>query len=135
MFFFEKKSRSDFYILLFSQTHWSLNRKQRCRNFRSQLPGISPEFSTNQNVWDALDPSALHHWMDSATWTLQNAYKKVKSPFFPVECTRHFSSITSPWDIIYVANNNLKNSLLLHLWEIHNSNPTCLGFSRLENLA
>jgi len=45
-------------------------------------------------------------------------------------------SVASPlhW-IIYVVNNNLKNSCLLHLREIHNSNITYLGFQRLEHLA
>jgi len=37
--------------------------------------------------------------------------------------------------IIYVVINNFKNSRVLHLWEIHNSNLTYLGLSRLENLA
>jgi len=37
-FVLEKKSKSDFYILLVSQTHWSLNRKQRCENFWTSVP-------------------------------------------------------------------------------------------------
>ena len=60
--------------------------------------------------------------------------KKQNIQFFQL-CTPAVS-VASPlhW-IIYVVNNNLKKSCLLHLWEIHNSNLTFLGFSRLENLA
>jgi len=50
-FFWRKRSQSDFSILLFCQTHWSLSRKQRCRNFCARI------FRDFARIFDKL----LHH--------------------------------------------------------------------------
>ena len=60
--------------------------------------------------------------------------KKQNIQFFELSVPAISAASPLHW-IIYVVNNNLKKSCLLHLREIHNSNVTYLGFQRLENLA
>jgi len=127
-FFFGEKKSVILYINLFSPIHWSLHRKQRCRNFCLRIFG---NFARIFDKSQLLPPQFLKH---SATLTLEKAYKEAKYPSFPAEYTIHFRCITLWLDNLLV-NNNLKTSCLLHLWEIHCSNLTYLGFSRLENLA
>jgi len=109
---------------------WTSVSKPLFPNFQE----FHPNFGQIKTFGGALTPSALHHWMDSATLTLKKVYTKAKYLIFPAECTSH--SIASPlhW-IIYIVNNNLKKFCLLHLREIHYSNLTYLGFQRLDNLA
>jgi len=104
--------------------------KLLCPNFQE----FRPKFRQVRTVGDALAPQLLNH---SATLDINSGkslQKKQNIQVFQLG-TPAISAATPLHWIIYFVNNNLKNSCLLDLWEIHNSNPTYLVFSRLDNLA
>jgi len=99
-----------------------------------EFSGISPEFSTNQNFWEYIWPLCSTPPNGQRDINFEKCLQKKNVPFFQLSAPA--ISVASPlhW-IIYVVNNNLKKSCLLHLRGLHNSNPTYLRFSRLENNA
>ena len=96
---------------------------------------ISPEFSTNQNFWGCTRPLSSTPLNGQRDINLANSLQKKQNILF-FQLSVPAISVASPlhW-ISYVVNDNLKKSCLLHLREIHNSNPACLGLQRLANLA
>jgi len=134
-FFLGKKS-ARIYIILFSQNRWSFIRCKSVENFCARIFRDFARISDKSKLLAVrLHPQLPHHWVDSATLTSEiSLQQKQNIRFF--QLSTPFISVASPliW-IIYVVNNNFKNSCLLHLWEIHNSDLTYVGSSQLKNLA
>jgi len=82
-FDFLEKKVSQTYIVVFSQNHWSLSRKQSCRNFCTRIIRNFARIYDNSKLLEVrLHPQLRHHWTDSATIILEKAYKNQNIQFF-----------------------------------------------------
>jgi len=119
-------------------------RRKKVRQLNSEQTGRNLCTRIFRNFSRIFDKSKLlgvhsHPQLCTTEWTARHKpwkqfTKQQNIQFFQLSVPA--ISVASPlhW-IIYVVNNNLKKSSLLHLREIHNSNLAYLGFQRLENLS